>query len=167
MEGQRRGGGWVEGLTNFAGVTPAKREFERTPAQNKLAEYLSRKGGTARTPEEVEEGDERRKLREALRKGDREAARQIAQTGELSKRQISNAEKAATQTFLERGFPQLTIEQALTVYELATPAERKLIFSALSAKDRRLGQKGTPQDRARIEERFRQAMKLPQAATVH
>ena len=166
-EGQRRGGGGWEVVRNFAGITPAKREFERTPAENKLAEYMARKGGTARTPEEVAEGDERRKLREAIRKGDYAEQQRIESSGQLSKRQESNAKKAATQTFLERNFPQLSIEQALTVYELATPEERVLIWSALSKKDRRLGQQGTPDERARIEERFRKAMELPQSATVH
>jgi hypothetical protein len=168
LEGQRRRGGTGELIRNALGITPAKREFERTPAQNKVAEYLSRKGGTARTPEEVEEGDERRKLREAIKKGDIATQQQIESSGQLSKRQISNAEKAANQTFLERGFQQLSIEQALTVYELATPAERVLIWTALSKKDRRLGQQGTPEERARIEERFRKAMALPQqGASVH
>lgn len=161
QESRHRGGaGAAEVTRNVLGITPAKREFERTKAQNLLAEYIAREGHTARTPEEVENADQRRAYREALRKGDRVAAVTIARTEGLSKRQITTAKEAVNENYLQRGFKGLTIDHALSVYEAATPQERAQIELALRHKWH-LVVEAPPDERDAIRRRFAAVSRLP------
>src|SRR3990167_9342713 len=57
---RRSDAGYGQAVRSFFGITPAPREFQRTPAQNQIREYLNRRGQRALTPEQAERAETRR-----------------------------------------------------------------------------------------------------------
>jgi Cdc6-like AAA superfamily ATPase len=156
---------------NAFGITPARREFERTAAENRIAEYQSRGGATARTPERVAESAARGEYRQAVRRGDKAAAAAIEKQGTLTKGQIHAAQQEAKETFLERGFKQLPIDQALEVYEVAESDERAKLWPVLYNKATRLIPQASEDRRPDLQRRWKAVQKLPRArqtgVTIH
>jgi hypothetical protein len=153
-------GGVGEAARNFFGITPAKREFVRSPAQNKIADYLAREGHTSRTPQEVDDSAARRDLRQALRTGDTAAAAAARASGTLSVGQVRAAQREAHETYLERGFKELSMAHALTVYEIATPEERAVLRPLLMHKGA-LIKNAPPAQQADLWRQYRTAFGLP------
>lgn len=153
------------GKQAIRGVVPAPTTVERSAAENKLHEWGIADRGT-RTQEQVEKSRLERQIREgtAARTPEGAEARQEAiAKGELSKRQIVGAIKsgARQQTYLQAGFKQLTLDRALTLYDIATPDERRQVRGLL-AKKAKDDLKLVPQaERQELLTRFRAAMTLP------
>jgi hypothetical protein len=137
LEGRKRGEKGASELSrNVFGVTPAKRELVRTPAENLMADYASRKGHTARTPEEVENADVHRLTIEAVRKGEMLPDKVIkaVEAGKVKRetlfRWIAEAKDAPT----VRQFKALTLEQAKKVYELGNEQQKAVWADAYRTK---------------------------------
>jgi hypothetical protein len=126
----------------FFGIAPAKKEIQRTEAQNLLAEYLARRGRTALTPEQQTAGRARADTVAALRRGEPLTA---------SKRLESRAEEPALVT----RFKQLSLDEAEKVYEAGTPQEQSLWASALATKRTNAGEGGGRVRRPRARRRSR------------
>lgn len=145
LEGKSRGEGGVGEFARTAfGITPAKREFVRSAAQNKMREYLDRRGHTARTPEQVDVADDARAVKEGLRTGDktRGDVRQLEIAGELSRRQGQTMVRQARENPLITEFKQLTPDEAIAVYALANQDERFLWYRSYRQKQREAQRQG-------------------------
>lgn len=140
-EGAKRGEtGPGEMARSFFGVGPAKREFQRTAAQNKMNEYLALRGHTARTPDEAAAAEGRRDIGRAFREGTvtRDSVRQLEKAGTLTERQADAIVKTKRGNPLLARFKMLNAEQAARVYELGTPEEQKLWERVMRGKRRQL-----------------------------
>lgn len=123
-------------LLNAIGVTPATAEERRTPAQNLMAEMLSTRAPSRRTPEDVATQGARRDARQRAQHGDWSGIASAVEQGVLrpqglrtEARQIAKGTPALVQRF-----NQLTLPEAERVYQLGTPAERQLWLLPLTEK---------------------------------
>jgi hypothetical protein len=111
----------------FIGITPANREAVRSPAQNRMHEMLSGRGGSA-TPEQAQQRASEHDVEAAVRAGTMtraQAADSLRHLG-LSKRQQQGAKKRMREDPRVTSFKHLTLEERRQVYDLGTPEERKL-----------------------------------------
>lgn len=131
-----------QGAPSFLGVTPAPREDVRTPAQNRLMQYLSETRTTGATPQEQQQAQTRRDLLEGLRSGTKNrgdlivAIRQHQITSEQGRHLLQSSRE---NPMLGR-FKELTLPEAEEVYKLASPSER-LLWRAALVKKRQDGRK--------------------------
>lgn len=141
LEGRQRGEGGAGELTrDVFGVTPAKREFVRTAAQNKMHEYLAdQRSVGGRTPDQAALGRDKQKLRQQLRDGRatgdtaavsdaKQKIRQMEMAGDLTVRQARLMVKGSREDLLVTEFKKLSFDQAVHVYELANESERAVWF---------------------------------------
>jgi hypothetical protein len=139
LESRRRGEGIGGSVArNAFGITPVKREFQRTDAQNLLNEILARRGHTARTPDEREQGAARSQLLHDLRAGTatRADVKAAEQRGEIKPGQGKRMLKTAKENPLVTKFKQLSPEEAKQVFEKAEPWEKALWAPFLRRKQR-------------------------------
>lgn len=140
LEGRKREeSGSSEIARNVFGVGPAKREFVRTPAQNRLAELLARRGHPQRTPDAVEKAEQRADLRTGRREGtvSRDSIVRLERSGELSRTQeksLLNNLKVRENPLVTK-FKMLTDDEAREVFDLGTEAEQRLWKPVLHVKD--------------------------------
>lgn len=137
LEGKKRGEvGTSEIARNVFGVTPARRELVRTPAQNKMAEYLARHAAATRTPEEAEKGELHRTVTEAVLKGELlpESVDKALESGSLRRETLMQWIHDARQPSLVLQFKRLSLKEAKRVYELADEDEKSLWANAYRIK---------------------------------
>jgi hypothetical protein len=128
IEAARRGERNVGELArNAFGITPAKREFIRTDAQNKLAEILSRRGHTALTPDQAEVSKAKAQIRIAKRqhKPKGSAIAEAMRAAPLSHREAAEVWREAGTDKLLGQFKQLSYPEAKEVWDVASPEERR------------------------------------------
>lgn len=143
------------------GVRPASREISRTDAELKLREYL---GPTFRTQEQAAADRLKADVREALRHptaANKARAGAALATGALSKAQLESLANRARFTALQAGFQRLTLDQALKVYQVATPAERQQLKGLLERKTMNAMRTVPPREWAQMRQNVRQALALP------
>ncbi len=139
MEERRREQGTREDVLGFVGVTAAPREVVRTPAQNKLREYLAQSSPSSRTPEQSALSADRAELIRRAKRGDdiEPDLRAAINSHSMTPAQVQSIRRATHQSALVAQFKQLTAEQALKVFELANEKERALWRTILLGKLRR------------------------------
>lgn len=163
----QRGGGGVDSLM---GIGMAPSEVTATKAEALLRDL---QGPTRRTHEQQAQADVRREIREGV-KAQTPAGAAAAQTaiasGQLSRAQILATVKSARRSSLQAGVRGLPLEQALRVYEVATPEERRelrAVFLAPGGDGHNKVQRGIlgapPNDRARLQARAKAMLTLPVA----
>ncbi len=126
---------------NLIGITPAPRDVVRTEAQQKMSAILQRRGGggTA-TPEEREQRTRLVDIRRGLAKGPGQDSVPLAQlmqdfdAGKISGRQAKQTMTASASSTAALQFKRLTADEAIGVYQVATPAEKKEWYPLLLAK---------------------------------
>ena len=148
LEASRRGEkGPGEVARATMGVTPAKREFVRTPAQNALADII-RRHRPQQTPEEQEGARVRAAIRETVKTKGREAAveeiRAQLAAGKLTEKQVVNLLTPSTDPGLVRRFKSLSLDDAEVVFKKAKdyeggPQERTLLEPVIEGKRARSG----------------------------
>lgn len=123
-------------VANFVGITPAPREAVRTPAQNYTSEVLSKRGGRGATPEEVEERNRARGVKQGYRSGDlsREEVTDSMRAGALTRRQRDQLVRTKGTPPSVARFKQLGWEDAERAYALADDRERFLWWPMLKRK---------------------------------
>jgi hypothetical protein len=129
LQGRTRGEQGVGEMSrNAFGVTPAKREFTQTKAQNMMDEYLGRRPHDVRTPQEAEQQQERRALKDSLARHQVSIPHVIRLeiAGELTPRQGQSMMTGARQGALLSRFNQLKDAQKVKVYEAGEPWERQV-----------------------------------------
>lgn len=110
-----------------APTVPTSAAAQRTAAEEKLRQYQP---PSQRTQEQARSLDLRRQIKKGTRAGTPEgaaAAQAAIDTGEVSKAQVKAALKAADYSALQAGVRQLPLAEALSVYEVASPAERAML----------------------------------------
>jgi hypothetical protein len=157
-----RGGTGISGVESFFGINEAPASIYRTKAELLMRRYAP---PSTHTKEQAADMLATRDLRDAVRRGDRDAAAEAARRG-LSQRQIENALTTSSLTPLQRGFQHLTLEQALHVYEVATEEERTGLIALLHNKAASAFKNGgmLPAEQADLVQRLRKAVALPRAA---
>lgn len=141
---------------SFFGVMPIPAEIARTPAQNKIMEYgIAKMPQGARTQDEQQRMELKRdlesqlqspedyskaqtKLKELQRQGKMTRGQQIYENNKLrfQQNQILNGRTKSEAQWLWR-FKHLSLNEARQVYNLATPAEKKLFDRDLQLKERK------------------------------
>jgi hypothetical protein len=155
---QDRGGTGISGVESFFGVTPAPASVYRSRAEDRMRKYLPQQGQTKR---EAEASQVKRDLKDAVRSQDRTAATAALAAGELSQRQVEEAVRTARLTPLQAGFRHLTLDQALKVWEVATPDERGSLRVLLQRKAESALDNAPPADVKSLAQRVRAALGLP------
>jgi hypothetical protein len=127
-EQKKRNQSTTEKALGFVGVTAAPRELVRTPAQNKMTEYLARRGHRVATPEEKEQSANRSQLMNDLRSGQADApdVKAAEQRGDIKPGQGKRMIRTAKENPLVTRFKQLSAEEAQKVFDLANPQEKAL-----------------------------------------
>lgn len=149
---------------NFLGVNRAPADLTRTPAEAKMRDIAQRRGYPTLTKAQALERDARRTIRSGVASRTpegRETAREVARSGVLSPRQVALARTSSTRTTLQRQFQPLTAPEALDVYEVATPEERRILWPLLRAKVARASLPVAEQRTVR--DRLKAATALPKA----
>lgn len=136
-EARHRGEHGVMGVVpGLVGVSPAPREFVRSPAQNLLAEYAQHGAPSGATPEEAAQRRLRNDVMDRFhrRELDYSGVRAELRAGGLTDAQVKDALRDVLAPPLQTRFKQLTLEQARAVYDLGTPEEKRVWGPALFAK---------------------------------
>jgi hypothetical protein len=147
----------AENVQRFMGLQSASAAMERSPAATLLHQYQGPQ--PVRTPEQAEQSQARGDLRQAFR-DDPAKAKGLAQSGQFGRKQILTAAKGATMTGLQAGFQRLPPDQALDVYEAASPTERIGLRPLLAAKVSALVN-APPEDQPRLAARMKAMLALP------
>jgi hypothetical protein len=146
------------GLGSFLGVGTAPAWLSQSPAEQMI--YGFTKSEDTRTLKQEANRQKRQELRQAIQDGDAERAKEIKQSGELGRRSILATARTARLTALQAGFKKLTLDQAIKVYETATPAERAQLRPLLVHKGKLL-RNAAPDDRLQLRDRYRRSRELP------
>ncbi len=142
-EAKKGGASFAQQALPFIGITPANRADERTDAQNKMTDYLARRGHPTRTPEEVEQQRELSGLKQQSRAQGPQAV--SARVGELlgqraiSPAQARNVYRASVTNPLVERFKMLSVDEAERVFALATAKEKALWLPWLQRKEAQAG----------------------------
>lgn len=138
---RERGQSIGQAAQNFIGITPAPRDVLRSRAERRMAELLARRGaGGSLTPEQAEHSAELRTLRNNVRDGrtpPADALRSLAEqyaSGAVTRVQARRVVRDASMSGAEAQFKRLTLEEALEVYQIGTPEERRAWRPFLHAK---------------------------------
>ena len=122
-------------VENLFGIGNAPAAVGRSKAEQLVYDFT--KSSDTRTLEQEERRQLRADIRRDVREGKTAEARALAKGGKLSPRAAEQAAKAARLTALQAGFKKLTLDQALKVYDAATPDERATLRSLLDGKVQR------------------------------
>lgn len=144
------------------GITDAPATVSRTEAEAVLHKLQKRRGLPSLTQEQGAARDARRDVRRDTQRNPAtgvQTAREAVAEGTLRPRQAVQAVKQAGLSYLQRGVRSLTLEDALDVYEAATPAERVTLQAILSTKIQNAD--APPAKRAALLERIRRDIALP------
>lgn len=146
----------------LVGITDAPATVSRSEAEAVLHKLQKRRGLSTLTQEQGASRDARREVRRDTQRSPAvgvQTAREAVAEGTLRPRQAEQAVKQAGLTYLQRGVRSLALEDALDVYDVATPAERASLQAILSTKIQNAD--APPTKRAALLERIHRAVKLP------
>jgi hypothetical protein len=146
-------------VSGFLGLSQAPASVGRSKAEQLIYDYT--RSEDTRTLEEEGRREQRQALRNDLKAGDRSDARELARSGTLGRRSILQTAKGAQLNALQAGFKRLTADQALKVYEAATPEERGALRPLLSTKLQRTLRDAPRNDLPAYKERVNRARGLP------
>lgn len=146
------------GITSYVGVGTAPAWLSQSKAEQMVYDFT--KSDDTRTLKQEASRQTRQDLRQAVRGGETDKAREIAQRGELGRKSIQATARTARLTALQSGFRKLTLDQALKVYEAATPEERGSLRPWLSRKAMSL-RDAAPDAIPGLQQRLRTAGQLP------
>lgn len=145
QDAERRGQSRTTTGLNFVGVTPAPRSVVRSDAQNRMAELLARRGKMTLTPEQASAQETRYDLERQLAQ-DRPAGQRAVQTaiaaGTLSRAQGQAMQRRSFKDPDALRFQQLTLPEALDVYQRGKPEERAVWWTALQRKEQNAARGG-------------------------
>jgi hypothetical protein len=147
-------------LESAVGITPAPASVNRSPAEEKIREYLP---AMHRTVDQAEAADQRRTYRRGMEAGNIEQMASARASGLLTPQSIARMQRGRSMTSLDYGFSQLTLDQALHVWDVMSPVERVRLRGRLEAKFHNA--QIPPAARADFQERMRKARALPASST--
>ena len=112
---------------NFIGITPAPRTLNQSPAERLAFEYSqTNRSSAARTQQGAEHSKARAEIIRAMRLGENPVplVQKYVQQGLLSTREFAALRQAARQSPLESSVKNLSVREALNVYDKANQTER-------------------------------------------
>ena len=126
----------AEKYLGIAGFKTAPPEFGMTPAQREMYQYRQEYPQKPLTPKEAEAADFRSKLRRESKESPREFRKEVVKAlaqGKITARQLENLTKDERETWLEKAVKntQTPVDEALHVFELANPEERRKLRPVL------------------------------------
>lgn len=148
-------------VENFLGVTPAPRAQERTKAENLAHELIQRRAPAgAHTTAEREKQQRIFDLEKQVRDKTltREALKAKLDKGEITEDEAKTAIKRAVTPGLVRSFKELTIPEALKVWDVASPKERGELKPILETKVQNGFPKMTREDQDKYRPILRRAL---------
>jgi hypothetical protein len=148
---------------NVLGLTPAPRNVERSDAEALAHDLIQRRSPAgAHTTTEQQKQDRIFDLEQTLRTKPwdeaRETAKQKLESGEMTEDEVKSALRRSQTPGLVRAFKELTIPEALKVWEVATPKEQKELKDILEAKVQNGFLKLTREDQDRYRPLLRDAL---------
>ena len=122
---QRRTGGTGEKLEAVGGIMPAPKEMTMTAAEE-VAQHIwvGKFAQAPRTPEQTEATKQRADLAVRVRQGDRAALWEAQRNGTITSIQRQAIEKRVKMTPLQYQLSTFTPQEAMRVWNTASPAER-------------------------------------------
>lgn len=150
----------VNAVESVLGINRAPKAVTETDAEAMVRRFHPPEG---RTKTQAADAAQSRAIRQGLQAKTPEGRQQAAtaiRSGELSVAQIQSAVRGAQRTRLQASVRSLTLDQALRVYEVATPTERSDLRSAVLVKGLSLA-KVAPADREALRLRYKAALALP------
>jgi hypothetical protein len=166
MRGTARGIEREEGFGQlaapFVGIMPAPKNINRSKAESLMDVYLTaHRSQGARTQEQAERSDLRRSIIRDMRMGKKEEAQEKLSTaiaqGQLSQSDRVYIHKESKLDPLTAEFGGLRIDEALKVWEEATPEEKKILRPLLRKKGQNL-KSIPPDEQPIIRRRLQQAL---------
>ncbi len=141
---RREEGGPLAVLQSYAGVKPAPREIVRGPGENRMQDFADRRGRDAMTPEKAEARQERADILRGMRAGNDVSDRvstAVEHGSMLSGDEKRLLRRVGTTPMMEQ-FRSLTLDEAIDVYNAATPRERMFLKPILDKKVANAGKRG-------------------------
>jgi len=132
-----RGDNFASMLSPLVGIMPATAEFAKTNAQKLMSEISQDKTKGTMTKVEFERNKLKNKLETRLRNHDPEAPAEIQQylkDGKLSRKDVITIQKAVRVPYTVHAFQSLSLKEAMRVYSVATPEEKKTFLPLLRKK---------------------------------
>jgi hypothetical protein len=132
-----RGDNFASMLSPLVGIMPATAEFTKTNAQKLMSEILQERPKGSMSREKFETNQLKNKLETRLRNHDPEAPGDIQQylkDGKLSRKDVMTIQKAVRTPYLVNAFKPLSLKEAIRVYSIATPEEKKIFLPLLRKK---------------------------------
>ncbi|MBM3745048.1 MAG: hypothetical protein FJW34_04565 [Acidobacteria bacterium] len=157
----KRGASTAMKLLPYAGVTRAPRYITDTPAERLLSEFRGEQRGGPQTKEAAERAEMRREIVRALRerKGAGPLITRALQEGKIDRDDLTQMLRQATTPRLVSGVKGLGLDQALEIWEVAKPEERKQIRGVLLVKFVNAMQSKAPQEMRLVRERHGKAIR--------
>jgi hypothetical protein len=124
-------------LSPLVGIMPATAEFTKTNAQKLMSEILQARPKGSMTREKFETNQLKNKLETRLRNHDPETSGDIQQylkDGKLSRKDVMSIQRAVRTPYLVNAFKPLSLKEAMRVYAIATPEEKKIFLPLLRKK---------------------------------
>jgi len=128
----------VTKLQNFVGITPAPSSVDQTSAEKLAGQYMQKhmpSGG--KTPAQAATRETRKQLERDAKKDPRAAhdeAVQDVDSGKFTQRQALDALKASRLTPLQKTVQNLSLDEAIKVYQAGTGEERNQLKKILYGK---------------------------------
>lgn len=149
-----------ESLPGYFGYTPAPRFIVRSPAEQRLSEYLGERAmAGGRTTEQANRAEEVRALEARLlnKTASLSDVSQAVREGKVGRTQAEDILKGLQAGPLVGRFTELTVPQALQVWSVATPDERQRLAPLLARKARSLANM-SPEEMPDFTDRIRTAL---------
>ena len=124
-------------LSPLVGIMPATAEFTKTNAQKLMSEILQERPKGTMTKEKFETNRLKSKLETRLRNHDPEASadmQQYLKDGKLSRKDVITIQKAVRVPYTVHAFQSLSLKEAMRVYSVGTPEEKKIFLPLLRKK---------------------------------
>jgi hypothetical protein len=137
QKANERGDNFASMLSPLVGIMPATAEFTKTNAQKLMSEILQDRSKGTMTKTQFETNRLKSKLETRLRNHDPEAPGDIQQylkDGKLSRKDVMSIQKAVRTPYLVNSFKPLSLKEAMRVYSIATPEEKKIFLPLLRKK---------------------------------
>ncbi len=132
-----RGDSAASMLSPLIGIMPATAEFTKTKAQKLMSEILQDRPKGSMTKEKADTNQLKQKLETRLRNHDNTANTDVQEyfkAGKLSRNDVISIQKAVRIPYMVHAFQSLSFPEAMRVYSVATPDEKKTLAPLLRQK---------------------------------
>lgn len=137
QKAHERGDDMATMISPLVGIMPATSEFTKTKAQLAMSEILQDRPKGTQTREQAERNQLKNKIETRLRNDDKTAQADMEQylkEGKLSRSDVISIRKAVRTPYEVHAYKMLSLKEAMRVYSLGTPEEKKKFYPILRQK---------------------------------